>query len=189
MARKTRGLSASVGAGTTAAFFAAQDLYVFRWEHLGGSLAMSTTAAAGAALGFFTAGAAAASRSRAASPAMPPLLLLALGAAMTACASAANAWQLTLALAGVLTVAAWCARLLYACAAPDIPPGLHAGWGVVGAVGGAGVWELAGRWVPAGDALVLAALWPVATAAAWTVLQGRWPAAGRRVRHDRKASS
>ncbi|UGY91923.1 hypothetical protein [Streptomyces gobiensis] len=165
----TRGLSASVGAGTTAAFFAAQDLYVFRWELLGGSLATSTAVAAGAAVGLFTVGAAAASSSRAPSPARLPLLLLALGAAVTACAAAATAWQLTLALAGVLAVAAGCARLLCAGPVPGIPPEQHARWAVVGAVAGAGIWESAGRLVTAGDALVLAALWPVGAAVAWTV--------------------
>ncbi|WP_157839166.1 hypothetical protein [Streptomyces flavidovirens] len=178
----TRGLSASVGAGTTAAVFATQDLHVFRWELVGGSLALSTAVAGGTALGFFTVGAAAASRRRAPSPARPPLLLLALGAAVTACAVAASPWQLTLAFAGVLAVAAGCARSLYAGA-------VHAGWGMVGAAGGAALWESAGRLVTAGDALVLAALWPVAAAVAWTVRQGRWPGAARHVRHDRKASS
>ncbi|MER7106941.1 hypothetical protein [Streptomyces sp. NPDC000229] len=168
----TRGLSASVGAGAAAAFFAAQDLYVFRWELLGGSLAMSTALAAGAAVGFFTIGAAA-SRNRPPSPASLPLLLLSLAAAVSACAVAASARQLTLALAGVLAVAAGCGRLL--CAAggaralgSGAAPGPHAVWGVAGAVAGAGIWASAGQWVPAGDALVMAALWPVGGAAAWT---------------------
>ncbi|MEU7282233.1 hypothetical protein AB0A69_26170 [Streptomyces sp. NPDC045431] len=170
-----RGAWAAVGAGTAAALSAAQDFSVFRFELLGGSLALFTAGAAGVAVGFFAAGALVSPVWRGPTAARPPLLLLALGAAVTACAVAASAWQLTLALAGVLAVAAGCARLL---------PGRYAAWGLCGAAAGAGLWEAAGRLVTAADALVVVALWPAGAAVAYVA-----HAPARRVRQDRKASS
>ncbi|MFF3214367.1 hypothetical protein ACFYYB_27355 [Streptomyces sp. NPDC002886] len=97
----------AVGAAVFGSLFAAPSLVVFRWELLGASgvrpLAYAALLAAALTSGLW----AAAGRGPAADArVLPPLFAAGLTAAVVACASAARPWQLTLALAAVLTCGA-----------------------------------------------------------------------------------
>lgn len=102
-----RGSASAVGAAVFGALFAASSLVVFRWELLGPSgirpLAYAMLLAAA-----LTSGLALAARRRPPSDTGGRTLLLAAGltAAVAAVAAAAHPWQLTLALAAVLTCGA-----------------------------------------------------------------------------------
>lgn len=156
---------AVLAAAAAAAFFAAQDLLVFRQLELGGAPATLTgTAALAAALvpAALLARPGDGARGPVSMPRHPalPLLLLAVAAASAASAATAGTWQLVVSLA-----------LALGCAAAGVSTLRASGFrgtalpALLGGLTGIGALALAGRFLDAGDALALASAVPVGRAA------------------------
>ncbi|WP_406364474.1 hypothetical protein [Streptomyces sp. NBC_00645] len=157
--------AAVLTAAAAAAFFAAQDLLVFRRLELGGAPAALTGAAAQAAAlvpAALLARPGGGTRGPASIPRDPalPLLLLAVAAASAALAAAADTRQLVVSLALALGCAAAGVSTLWA-------SGFHgtALPALLGGLAGIGTVALAGRFLDAGDALALASALPLGRAA------------------------
>ncbi|MFJ7270372.1 hypothetical protein ACIQV3_27690 [Streptomyces sp. NPDC099050] len=163
-----RGSTSAVGAAVFGALFASSSLVVFRWELLGPSgirpLAYATLLAAA-----LTSGLAGVARRRPAPPTDGRTLLLAAGltAAVAAVAAAGHPWQLSLALAAVLTCGAGAA---VRSESADVHPGedTRSGRGPVALLfGGAAAMTaivLSGRLLGGPDTLTAVGLAPVAAA-------------------------
>ncbi|MFF3611539.1 hypothetical protein [Streptomyces sp. NPDC002580] len=188
--RSARVDAAVLGAGAAAAFFAAQDLLVFRRLLLGGDPAALTAVAAAAAVVPVLA---VAPLLRAGRPGPPgcsghtgrsdpgarqarrplPLLLLAVAAATTALAASADTPQLVISLALALGCSAvGLTALGFAGLRVSALPAL------LGGLAGIGALALAGRLLSAGDALVLASVVPLSRAA--LLLRAARPGSGTR---------
>jgi ABC-type branched-subunit amino acid transport system ATPase component len=170
--------AAVLGAGGAAAFFAAQDLLVFRRLELGGSPAALTAVAAAAAVVPVLAAAPLLRSGRTGREAQHtlrtlPLLLLAVAAASTALAASADTSQLVISLALTLGCSAAGMSTLGSAGLRD-----NALPALLGGLAGIGALALAGRPLSAGNALVLMSVVPLSRAA--LLLRAARPASGTR---------